>query len=96
MLVGERHLAEVAGDADPRGQRAQGADRDGTVVQVRAEDGVRVAVLAADELVELLDGDRAGARVVAGRGSAGGGHAAPISATACSGISTQVGRLRVS
>ncbi len=49
-----------------------------------------------DELVELLDGDRAGSRVVAGRGSAGGGHAAPISATACSGISTQVGRLRVS
>ena len=90
VLVGQRDLPELTGHADPGGQRSQDADRDCAVVRVRTQDGVRVAVLAADELVELLDGHRTGC------GGAGGGHAAPISATACSGISTQVGRLRVS
>jgi len=67
--------------------RFEGADGHAAVVRVWAEDRVRAAVLAADQQVELIGVD----------GQDGGGlHAAPILATAWSGMVTQDGRLRVS
>ena len=76
------------------GERPQRADGHRAVVGVRAEDRVRVAVLAPDESmrVELRSvGD--GLAAVGGRL----GHDAPIAARrAPSGIDSQVGRLRAS
>ena len=80
-------------DRDRAGQRLEHPDGDAAVVRVRAEDRVRAAVLAADQQVELVGGDGVDGGCV---WLPGGGHAAPILATAWSGIATQDGRLRVS
>ncbi len=80
----ERGVAVGVPDDDGVGERLVDADPDLAADDVRAEHGVRVAVLAADDLVELLAGmDDAHAR-------------APIVATAANGMATHAGRLRVS
>ena len=78
----------VVQDHHPGRERLQDPDRDAALVGVRPQHGVRVSVLATDDLVELLDRNRLDGGCA--------GHDTPILATAASGIPTQVGRLRVS
>ena len=87
VLVLEPVVDVADAHRDRGGQRLQHPHRDHPVVLVGAEDGVRVAVLAAHELVELAAVDGVGR---------GWGHHVPILATPASGMSTQEGRLRVS
>ena len=95
VLVGQLVRRPVAvPDGDPLGQRLEGADGHAAVVRVRAEDRVRAAVLAPHEQLELVDGDGLDGRLGPTLGRAR--HAAPILATAWSGIVTHDGRLRVS
>ena len=88
VLVAEVGLGRVVQDDHPGRERLQDPHRDPALVGVCPQHGVRVSVLATDDLVELLDRN----------GLDGGcaGHDTPILATAASGIPTQVGRLRVS
>ena len=81
-------------DGDPLRQRLEGADGHTPVVRVRAEDRVGAAVLAAHEQLHLVDVDGLDGRL--GPTLRRARHAAPILATAWSGIVTHDGRLRVS
>ena len=69
-------------------ERLEHADGHTAVVRVRTQHAVRVAVLAVGDLAQLARRH--------GQDVRGGLHAAPILATASSGIATQAGRLRVS
>ena len=98
VLVLEPVVDVADADRDRRRQGLEHPDGDDVVVQVRAEDGVRVPVLAADELVELAPGDRVDG--VDGTRRCGG-HQVPIVdpeilASPASGMSTHDGRFRVS
>ena len=107
VLVLERDGGAAVDHGDGLGERAQRADRHRAVVDVRTEDGVRVAVASLDDEVEGrgVDGQPGAGRLGGLAGSAHAGFASGVKSSASwcvsrpiapSGIDSHVGRLRAS